>query len=110
MPKFTSAAQAEKELKAFSSTKTVTKSMPGVPITEEKEAGDLVVFEAPPCTVKVSLGSTVNLGDFSSGRADVSIAIPCGHDEVDAVFDFAKSWTEGRLLLLVEEMLASKGA
>lgn len=55
-----------------------------------------------PCTVGVNYRNTIGLPDFSSVTVGVLLSVPCDTKEIDAVFDFAKSWCEDRMNVLVE--------
>lgn len=60
---------------------------------------------AQPVIVEFSVGSTHNVGDYNSVKFHVGINIPCQHDEIEGVFDFARTWCEGKLNEVVAESL-----
>jgi hypothetical protein len=66
------------------------------------------VFQQKPCVVKVGLGATVNLGNYSSARFDVSIEVPCLHPEIDEVFEFGRQWCEERAAVLSQSIQGGK--
>ena len=53
--------------------------------------------DEPPTVVEVSMGLTINLGNYESARLDVGIRIPCPAEESEAIFDKAKDWCEERV-------------
>lgn len=50
----------------------------------EQEEIDVGVFEsdAPVAIAKVSVGSTINVGDYNSARCDVGVELPCYVEEL----------------------------
>lgn len=60
-----------------------------------------------PVIVGFGVGSTHNVGDFNSVKFHVDIQVPCAHDEIEGVFDFARTWCEGKLNEVVAESLGS---
>lgn len=84
-------------------------------VTQEKEEIDLVdpapgtaeQSILPYCEVGTEMSYTMNLGDFNSCRFVVSLKMPAQAEEINKVFDYAKSWTEERLAKLVEDAQAS---
>jgi len=54
-------------------------------------------FISTPASVSVKAGITINLGNYESGRVDVMLTIPCYLEEVDSIYEDAKSWVDGRV-------------
>ena len=54
-------------------------------------------FEGEPAVVEVTLGMTVNLGNFESARLDVGVRMPCTPENVEATFAKAKAWCEEKV-------------
>lgn len=57
-----------------------------------------------PAYVGVSAGATINLGNFSSGRINVSINYPCEPKDVDSVYPKLKDWVDKRVGEEVSEL------
>lgn len=70
----------------------------------EEEVGEPLRLEEDTCNVGVSGGFTYNLGDFNSTKIQVSLNIPCPHDEIDQAFEFAKEWVEERVQDYYDEL------
>lgn len=65
---------------------------------KDKEYGlPLPPTEEPLATIGVKAGCTINLGDFNSGRVDVSLFYPCQPDKVNEVYESSKQWVDDRL-------------
>lgn len=60
--------------------------------------------EGPWCEVGVEMSYTHNLGNYCSARVQVSLRLPCKHEEIDEVYEYAKEWTDNKLQGLIEEL------
>lgn len=69
---------------------------------EELEVIRVERFEVEPAEVGLELSRTINLGNFSSVRAGVSIRVPCYVEEIDNAYAFAEKFAKQRLLKEVE--------
>lgn len=98
---------AAKKIVAAPKGETVTKTGDGAEVVTEHPM-ETKVFEKEPCIVKVALGSTINLGNYSSARADVAISIPCLHGEIEGIYDFAKGWCEEKMAEITSEIAEAK--
>lgn len=74
-----------------------------------EKVGEELTFDAPPCRVGFKAGMTINTGNYSSVRFDVSIEIPCDAVEVDDVYEFAKNWVDNRAEEVVDEIHKTYG-
>lgn len=63
----------------------------------EKIGKEPMVFDQPVANVGVNGGLTINLGNYSSMRVDISLTLPCYVGEIDACFDIAHKWVDERL-------------
>lgn len=81
----------------------------GVLMDEEHNENLIEVdsFGTDPAYVKVSLGMTVNLGNFESLRVDAGVTLPCYKEEIDDAYDKAYSIAEKQLFSKVNEAKAS---
>lgn len=106
-------------------TATVTKVDPNkmetmttekVPLKTDPETGeiapvssiakaDTIASEVAPCIVGMEASYTHNLGNYQSARVAVTLQVPCPHDEIDSVFEFAKSWVNDRLEAMTDELV-----
>ena len=75
---------------------------------EKVEMGHTLQAQAKPwCEVGFEASYTHNLGNYKSTRVAVTLKVPCMHEEVDNVFDYAKTWVEEKLNPIVEELVSS---
>ena len=56
------------------------------------------------CEVGMEASYTKNMGDYNSARVQVSLKIPCPHDEINEVFEVAKGWVNERVATMVGEL------
>ena len=89
--------QSESHATTHNTVATISTKHPTGADTSHEEIVKTSKMVGPVCTVEVSLGITKNLGNYSSARADVRLSVPCLHDEIDSVFEFAKSWVDERI-------------
>ncbi len=54
-------------------------------------------FETNPAEVGVTVGMTMNLGNFEFVRIDVSCKMPCYVEEMTDAYDFALNFAEDKL-------------
>lgn len=66
-------------------------------LTQKEEYLPTDPIEGEAAYVGVSAGATINLGNFSSGKINVSITYPCNPSEVDSVYPKLKDWVDGRV-------------
>lgn len=52
--------------------------------------------------VRVSLGQTVNIGNYESVRVDVTLELPCDELTRDSAFEKVKKWVMDKLSREVE--------
>jgi hypothetical protein len=90
------------------SATTLLKHPTGAEEVTHEQVDPPKVFQQKPCVVKVGLGATVNLGNYSSARFDVSIEVPCLHPEIDEVFEFGRQWCEERAAVLSQSIQGGK--
>ena len=90
--------------------------------TRESEgvATEVVPAPAPPTDSAIAAGKfarvrymggiTVNMGNFESSRAEVSVEFPSklSPEALDSTYDFAKAWVGDRLLKEIEELQAER--
>ena len=58
----------------------------------------------PWCEVGVEASYTHNLGNFQSCRVAVSLKVPCPHDEIDKVFEYAQTWVDGKMNTMMSDL------
>lgn len=99
------------QLKTKQAEATVSKEIKskGVTQTQEGETSGVdtpfgSVGLEPMCGVQIGMGYTKNMGDYESARLDVALLIPCKKDEINEAHDYAKTWVEGKLTALIEEL------
>jgi hypothetical protein len=66
-----------------------------------QKKGKLLKFKGEPAVVRVSMGSTLNMGNYQSLRLGVDLALPCDPAAIDNAFDRASKFVEKKLNELV---------
>jgi len=66
-------------------------------MTKEKVTKAPLLFDQPTAMVGVKGGLTINLGNYSSLRVDVSLTMPCYVTELEEVFAFTHGWVDEKL-------------
>lgn len=74
---------------------TITKTDGAATMEEIK----VMEFESdtPVCNVGMSLGATMNIGNYEAMKIQVSIHIPCHAKDIEPVFGFARDWCGEKL-------------
>lgn len=74
--------------------------------SESSESFPVLLGDGPHCNVNVNVGARIGLPNYSSASVGASLTIPCDVTEADieAAFDFAKSWCEGKVQGMVNEV------
>lgn len=67
------------------------------PAESTTETVRLDTFAEPIANVKVALGRTVNTGNYSSARVDISITMPCRVADVEVAYNQALRFVEERI-------------
>ena len=65
-------------------------------------------FLTEPAKVSVSMGLTLNLGNFQTARLDISLLVPCYREEVEGAYAYAREWVETRVNAEAEAVRTSK--
>ena len=68
------------------------------------EGRDVQMAGQPWCEVGFEASFTKNLGNYQSARLNVIVKIPCPAGDIDEVFDYARTWVNGKLETLVSEL------
>lgn len=72
--------------------------------TPMETPGKLLSVE-PMATVSVSLGQTMNTGNYNSVRIDVGVTIPCPVKDLDATHDYALEWVDEKFGSLRDDIV-----
>lgn len=83
---------------AFVTKQFATSGTPQGQPSQNNQDLEIHSFVTEPASVRVSLGMTVNLGNYESARIDVSLTVPCYKEEVEDAFEYAREWVEARTL------------
>jgi hypothetical protein len=101
--------QAKKVEGAATVMKTVTGT--GKQVLSEDQHSEAVpmnkevqITAQPWCEVGFEASFTKNLGNYQSARLNVIVKIPCPAGDIDEVFDYARTWVNGKLETLVSEL------
>lgn len=65
--------------------------------------GKAMKFKEDPAVVRVSMGTTLNMGNYQSLRLGVDLALPCTPAQVDVAFQKAAEFVEKKLDTLIKE-------
>ena len=79
---------------------TVSEIQNGV-VTQEK--GKVKLFDGEPAVVRVSMGTTLNMGNYQSLRLGVDLALPCAPAKVEAAFVKASAFVQKKLDKMIQE-------
>ena len=66
---------------------------------EVKQASGYI---GPTVNVGLSLAFTKNTGNYENVKAQVSIHIPCSHEEIEDTYSFVKEWAEEKINEIAE--------
>ncbi len=87
----------------------VTVMASGAGLDESKrETISVRKFVTDPAYVRMSAGSTINMGDYESLRVDVAITLPCYVEEIEAVQDRLGAMVNERLNAEIEQYTGGK--
>jgi len=94
-------------------TSTVEKLHKGKTVEERSKDQTLGLVEVtgPAAEVEVSVGQTVNLGNYDSIRASVTVRLPCTatDEEVERIYERGSIWAQKKLAALLQNATASRG-
>ena len=71
---------------------------------ETMQVGDPKVFDGEPCMVGLSVGATINTGDYSSMRFEVSLRMPCSENDIDGTYAHVKEWCDTKAEELADQI------
>lgn len=60
-------------------------------------------YIGPVVNVGISLAFTHNSGNYSNTKCQVSIHVPCSHEEIEETYEFVKDWAEEKINELHEQ-------
>lgn len=66
-------------------------------------------FNEPPAVVKLSLGRTINTGNYESIRVDAGVELPCTVDGIREAQKEARRIVEKALEEIIDELLGDDG-
>lgn len=74
--------------------------------TDNQSVQGMAVGLVDPCNVNVSIGMTINLGNYENVKFMVSLTHPCENnpDAIEEAYVFAKGWVEKRVDEMHTEM------
>ena len=78
-------------------------------VEKQEEVISEVVYDQPTCNVGLSMGGTINVGNYNSVKVHVSLHVPCYPQEVDTVFDIVKAKVDEKLGALYKEIHEAYG-
>jgi hypothetical protein len=75
--------------------------------TQSEQVGTPQQFADEPARVGVSLGKTINMGNFESLRIDVQVSLPCPVYERHLAYDAAMEFAMDKLIETEDQMLGA---
>ena len=75
----------------------------------EEETLEVHKFQTCPAMVSITLGGTVNLGDYQSSRFSVTVSKPCYSEEVDDAYDVLKEDVLKKAMDIITEFRLARG-
>lgn len=63
---------------------------------DTEEIVNVRIFDTPPATTGIELGSTLNMENYESARIGVHVTVPCYFEELPSAYDWAKNFVEER--------------
>lgn len=94
--------QAAKNISSHS-IKMATKTEHPDKSVSEQNVEVPVATVVPMCTVGISGGLTVNLGNYNSAKFSVSLSMPAEAKDVESTFEFIKKWVENKITQMQKE-------
>lgn len=73
-------------------------------VEQKEQVGDDILTDMPMANVGFSLAHTMNLGNFSSLKATVSLNMPCLPHDIEETYVTVKAWVDEKLKSVVEEV------
>ena len=64
--------------------------------------------EVEPARASVSLGGTLNMGNYSSVKYNVAVSLPCYSEEIEAALEAAQAIAERKAEQIVDQVQAHK--
>jgi hypothetical protein len=78
-------------------------------VTQAEQSSDeplmVQTFESEPALVSITLGRTINLGDYNSVTYKVGVTLPCYPEETVEALDAAQKLAGNKLLTLINRMM-----
>ncbi|NIT54901.1 MAG: hypothetical protein GWN00_01235 [Aliifodinibius sp.] len=93
------------KFKAKQGMGSVTKQDKTGEVQVTEKVGDPVLSEKPLANLGVSLGTTINTGNYNNVKIQVSLHMPAGLDEIDVVFEKALTWVDAKLNEVKSEVI-----
>lgn len=72
--------------------------------TQDEEEIEIHQFITEPAKVTLTMGVTLNLGNYEGARIDVGITVPCYKEEVDQAHADALKWVETRIVKEIDQL------
>jgi hypothetical protein len=78
-------------------------------VSEATEEDTIAIhtFITQPAEVGVTLGGTVNLGNFESARLDITCKIPAYREEIEEAYEYAFKFADDKLNEQLNKMLSA---
>jgi len=93
------------KMKANQAKAMITKELNSKPL-EIKSLSEYVNIPDNPAYVGVKASTTVNLGNYNSGKIEVSLYFPCATSDIDTIFEKVKDWVDKKLEAEYKELMA----
>lgn len=73
-------------------------------LEETQEVVSEITHTEPLANVGVSFSHTKNLGNYEALKLSVSLNLPCPPEDIDATFEQASDWCNGKMESLMEPL------
>lgn len=77
---------------------------PGGEEQNSEEMLEVQTFEVQPAIAKVSLGLTINLGNYESARCDAGVELPAYVEELEPAFKKAWALAEDQVQIMTKDI------
>lgn len=75
----------------------------------KQEVIETVISDVPLANVGMTVGQTLNTGDYNNIKVSVSLHYPCQIEEIDATFETVKEWLDTKMSVVMGEIVEGLG-
>lgn len=99
------------QMKPATAAMTVQHGSSGTVVSEDANQEVLGYYPAtkPLCNVGVQASHTINLGNYNNLKIGVTVNIPCEYKDLEATYQLAQEWVNGKMEALQEGVQSELG-